>query len=41
MIQAGESRWYFVYYRDPFVLGGCAATATFNATQTGAIVWSP
>lgn len=24
-IQAGESRWYLVYYRDPTVLGGCAA----------------
>jgi len=39
-IQAGESRWYSVYYRDPIVLGGCASTSTFNATQTGAVGWS-
>jgi hypothetical protein len=39
-ILAGESRWYLVYYRDPTVLGGCASTSTFNATQTGAVVWS-
>jgi Tol biopolymer transport system component len=38
-IQAGQSRWYFVYYRDPVVLGGCPATSTFNATQTGRIRW--
>jgi hypothetical protein len=39
-IQAGESRWYLVYYRDPTVLGGCPAASTFNATQTGRIDWS-
>ncbi len=39
-IQAGESRWYLVYYRDPNVLGGCPASSTFNATQTGRIDWS-
>jgi hypothetical protein len=39
-IQAGQSRWYFVYYRDPIVLGGCPASATFNATQTGRADWS-
>jgi hypothetical protein len=39
-IQPGESRWYLVYYRDPIVLGGCPATSTFNATQTGRIDWS-
>jgi Tol biopolymer transport system component len=41
VIHAGESRWYLVYYRDPIVLGGCAATKTFNATQTGQVTWSP
>jgi hypothetical protein len=41
VIQSGQSRWYLVYYRDPTVLGGCPATSTFNATQTGEIVWSP
>jgi Tol biopolymer transport system component len=39
-IQAGQSRWYLVYYRDPIVLGGCPAASTFNATQTGQVVWS-
>jgi Tol biopolymer transport system component len=40
-ILAGQSRWYVVYYRDPVVLGGCAASSTLNATQTGEISWSP
>jgi hypothetical protein len=40
LIQAGESRWYLVYYRDPIVLGGCSSSSTFNATQTGRIDWS-
>jgi hypothetical protein len=40
LIQAGESRWYLVYYRDPIVLGGCPAGSTFNATQSGAVLWS-
>jgi hypothetical protein len=40
-ILAGQSRWYLVYYRDPTVLGGCPATSTFNATQTGEVSWSP
>ena len=41
VIQPGQSRWYLVYYRDPIVLGGCPATSTFNATQTGQVSWSP
>jgi len=40
VIQAGQSRWYLVYYRDPNVLGGCPASSTFNATQTGRVDWS-
>jgi Tol biopolymer transport system component len=40
-ILSGESRWYLVYYRDPTVLGGCPSTSTFNATQTGEVIWSP
>jgi Tol biopolymer transport system component len=40
-IQPGQSRWYLVYYRDPILLGGCPATSTFNATQTGQVTWSP
>jgi Tol biopolymer transport system component len=39
VIQAGESRWYLVYYRDPIVLGGCPSTSTFNSTQTARIDW--
>jgi Tol biopolymer transport system component len=39
-ITAGQSRWYLVYYRDPSVLGGCPASSTFNATQTGRVDWS-
>jgi hypothetical protein len=40
-ILAGQSRWYVVDYRDPTVLGGCAATRTLNATPTGQVTWSP
>jgi hypothetical protein len=40
-ISAGQSRWYLVFYRDPIVLGGCPASSTFNATQTGQVTWSP
>jgi hypothetical protein len=40
-ISPGQSRWYLVYYRDPTVLGGCPASSTFNATQTGQTTWSP
>ena len=40
LIQAGQSRWYLVYYRDPIVPGGCPTASTFNATQTLQIDWS-
>jgi Tol biopolymer transport system component len=40
-IQAGETRYYLVYYRDPVVLGGCPSTSTFNATQTGSVTYWP
>jgi Tol biopolymer transport system component len=40
VIDAGASRWYLVYYRDPTVLGGCPASSTCNATQTGRVDWS-
>ena len=39
-ISAGEFRWYLVYYRDPVVLGGCSASSTFAATQTGRVSWN-
>ncbi|MFN0008752.1 MAG: TolB family protein [Planctomycetota bacterium] len=40
-IPAGGSRSYLVYYRDGNILGGCPASATFNATHSGIVVWSP
>jgi hypothetical protein len=40
-IAAGETRSYLVFYRDPIVLGGCVASRTFNATQTGLVTWRP
>jgi len=39
-ILPGLRRWYLVYYRDSNVLGGCPASSTFNATQTGQVTWS-
>jgi hypothetical protein len=41
VIQPSQSRLYLVFYRDPIVLGGCPASSTFNATQTGRIDWMP
>ena len=41
IIQAGQTRWYLVYYRDPIVLGGCPATSQFNTTQTRRVRWLP
>jgi hypothetical protein len=41
MITPGTHRYYQVYYRDPTVLGGCAATSTFNATQAQDVTWNP
>lgn len=40
-IAAGDTRYYMVYYRDPIVLGGCAATSTFNATNSLQVRWAP
>ena len=40
-LSAGAQREYLVYYRDPIVLGGCAATSTFNATSSGTLLWLP
>lgn len=41
VIRPGESRFYFVSYRDPIVLGSCPSTSTFNATPTAIVTWSP
>lgn len=40
-IEPGQSRSYFVYYRDPVALGACPPSSTFNATQAGVVVWLP
>ena len=40
-LSAGMTRYYYVYYRDPSVLGGCSATFTFNATDTLQVIWRP
>jgi hypothetical protein len=37
---AGSVRYYFVYYRDQTVLGGCSPAATFNSTQGVAVAWT-
>jgi hypothetical protein len=41
VLQPGQPYFYIVYYRDPVVLGGCAAASTFNCTQTGSASWWP
>ncbi len=40
-ILGGQHRYYQVYYRDPTVLGGCSASATFNVTQAFDVTWNP
>jgi hypothetical protein len=40
-ITASTTRSYYVYYRDPVVLGGCASTSTFNTTQAMQAIWIP
>ena len=40
-IVAGSHRYYMAYYRDPIVLGGCAATNTFNGTDSLDVLWAP
>ena len=40
-IGAGQTRWYFVYYRDATVLGGCPLASTFNVTPTVQVPWGP
>ncbi len=40
-LQPGVAYYYFAFYRDPLVLGGCPATSTFNATQAGRVSWWP
>ncbi len=38
-IAPGTHRYYMAYYRDPTVLGGCAATSTFNGTNALDVLW--
>jgi hypothetical protein len=40
-LTAGAVRYYYVYYRDATVLGGCSSAATFNNTQTVSVTWAP
>jgi hypothetical protein len=40
VIQAGDSRWYLVYYHDPNAVGPCSQLGQFNATQTAHVAWS-
>jgi hypothetical protein len=40
-LSPGSYRYYYVYYRDPTVLGGCSALSTFNSTDTLQILWRP
>ena len=40
IIAPGTHRYYQAYYRDPVVLGGCAATFTFNITNAGDVLWN-
>ena len=37
----GSTRYYFVYYRDPIVLGGCPGASTFNCTDAVRTIWRP
>jgi hypothetical protein len=39
-IAPGETRYYYVYYRDPMVLGNCPAGLAFNVTNALAITWN-
>lgn len=38
-ISPGESRFYYIYYRDPNVLGGCPSASTFNSTTSMRATW--
>ena len=40
-IPAASHRYYMTYYRDPTVLGACAATSTFNGTNAVDVTWAP
>lgn len=40
-IIAGSSRYYYVYYRQTLVLGGCPSASTFNTTQSIRAIWAP
>ncbi len=40
-LSAGSTRQYQAWYRDPVVLGGCAASATWNTSDAGTLAWNP
>jgi len=35
------SLYYLAYYRDPAAAAHCGPTATFNASESGSLVWTP
>jgi hypothetical protein len=40
VINSGDTRYYFTFYRDPNAAGPCGNTAsTFNCTNSGSILW--
>jgi hypothetical protein len=41
VILPGTTRAYYIYYRDPVVLGGCPISSTFNTTQSVQAIWIP
>lgn len=41
VITSGTTRSYYIYYRDPVVLGGCPSASTFNTTQAVQAIWVP
>jgi len=40
-LAGGSVRYYGIYYRDPIVLGACAASSTFNITNQASVTWNP
>jgi hypothetical protein len=41
VVNAGDHRFYMVYYRDPIVLGTCTPAQTFSGTDAVDVTWTP